>query len=142
MEEPPQPIKAYCTVDPHNLTKVGDEYYCQRCSKTLVNAEQGCSVNRARFTRASNLICGFVSALALAGCVTNDGDIPLPGIYYSPDEIDTNSGEYPTAKRVDGEVGVVESPYGGHLVEVSRLPEGSLVIDPNFPVEAKKLFRI
>lgn len=142
MKQSSQPIEAYCTVDPARLTKVEDEYFCQKCSKTLVNSALESNSERVRFARAGKLICGFTSAIALAGCGTNNADLPLPGIYYSPEELDLRIEDYPAAKPLKGKVGVVASPYGGHLVDISRLPAGSLVIDPNYPAESKKLFRI
>lgn len=77
----------------------------------------------------------------MSSCSTVDPDIPLPGIYFSEEEIDSKGGLYPTAKAVEGEDGIVISPYGGHQVNVSRIPLGSLVIDPQYPAEDLKLFR-
>ena len=163
-------IKIFCTIDPTELTKVGNEYYCNKCSHTLINVAEESKKQRNQI-QVSSLICGFVSALSLTSCSTHvdnetiknselplsannnaiinkiekptkERDIPLPGIYFSSEDMKAKDQEYPIAKPVVGKVGFVESPFGGHHIDVSHLPEGSLAMDPNYPMKDRKIFRI
>ena len=134
-------IQAYCTVHPDKLSSCGDSIRCEQCQKTLLNLDNP-QVDRSTFTKASGMVCGIFAAFAMSSCSPHHEGIVPPGIYYSPEEIDPQSDTYPSAQTVDGKNGIVLSPYGGHEVDVSRIPANSLVIDPIFPAEELKLFRI
>lgn len=48
----------------------------------------------------------------------------------------------PTAEPVPNKPGFVISPYNGKWIDVTGLPVGEAVADPDFPVEEKKYFRV
>lgn len=50
--------------------------------------------------------------------------------------------EWPFATPVPGREGLVFSPYNQKIVDVSGLPSGTLVTDPTFSPDEKKLFRV
>jgi hypothetical protein len=160
-DTPEDKIHAFCTVDPSEMEREGDQIICTKCSREMANldANKGEQPSRSG-ARSKGFLCGVIFAAALSSCATNsevapDGEgqpcdgsappgeeeIPLPGVYYGSIKAPVDF-EYPNAKPVEGEPGIVESPYGGHRVDVSRIPPGSLVIDPNFSVESEKYFRI
>jgi len=162
-DTPDDKIHAFCTVDPSYLKRDGDQIFCTKCSREMADLDAPEDGRSAAGARSKGLLCGVISAAALSSCATNkdvspdkegqlylglppanEEEIPLPGVYYgrfkAPLESEVSS--YPEAKPVEGKPGFVESPYGGHLVDVSRIPPGSVVIDPNFDVESKQFFRI
>jgi len=70
------------------------------------------------------------------------GKRPTPMLLAGKADIGHDASNYPEAKPIDGQPGKVKSPYGGHTVDVSRVPPNSLVIDPKFGAESDKFFRI
>ncbi len=50
--------------------------------------------------------------------------------------------DVPTASRVPGKTNFVFSPYNNRVVDVEGMPSGTLVCDPTYPSEEKKLFRV
>ena len=126
------PIKAYCTVDPSQLVETGDGVLCKQCRKRLhdtsVSGGSGCG-----FVRAVGL-SALATTIALSACKPEEripvGEMALP------------SGHHPRAQYVAGSTDRVISPHTGKEVDVTGLPPGSLVIDPGFPAEEKKYFRL
>lgn len=57
---------------------------------------------------------------------------PLPGSRPEP----------PVAVAVPGKPGFVFSPYNNKIVDVTGMPEGTLIADPNYSAEEKKHFRL
>lgn len=50
--------------------------------------------------------------------------------------------EHPVAKAVEGQPGFVLSPFNKQIVDVRGVPAGTLVQDPTYPAEEKRLFRV
>ncbi|MFD0894083.1 hypothetical protein KBB96_02925 [Luteolibacter ambystomatis] len=50
--------------------------------------------------------------------------------------------EHPVAKVVGGQPGFVVSPFNKQIVDVRGVPAGTLVLDPTYPTEEKRLFRV
>ena len=50
--------------------------------------------------------------------------------------------EYPEAAPVPGRPEFVFSPYNNEIIDVADIPSGTLVMDPRFPPEEKKYFRV
>lgn len=48
----------------------------------------------------------------------------------------------PVAKPVPDKLGFVISPYNGKWIDVRGVAPGELMLDPHFPVEEKKYFRV
>jgi hypothetical protein len=48
----------------------------------------------------------------------------------------------PVAKPVPDKPGFVISPYNGKWIDVTGVAPGELMLDPHFPAEEKKLFRV
>ena len=143
MKKQDSKIQVYCTVSKDELSKVGDEYYCQKCSHRLIDVDNLSDFQRRRLSRAGQLVCGFISALTLAGCSPTEGDVPLPGITMYTDGFDPENQEIPTAKRVEGQPHLVESPFGnGRLIDVSDHSPGDCLIDPYYPGGERKIFRV
>jgi hypothetical protein len=162
-------IRAFCTVDPSYLEREGDQIFCRKCSREMANLDLEDGDSQPTGGRARRLLCGVISAAALSSCTTgkmapDDGvplldrnphkdEVPLPGIKvyqgegavygsFRSDYDGASTDTYPKAIHIEGKPGFVESPYGGHPVDVSRIPPGSLVIDPKFGAESGKIFRI
>jgi len=132
-------IKAYCTVDSSRVSQSGSTYHCDKCNKNLVNLNDS-TTSRSNFSKAGGLVCGIFATVAISSCSTIIEE-PV-GIFYSPQDFDSKGDLYPSAQAVEGEEGIVISPYGGHRVDVSKIPADSLVIDPHYSAEELKLFRI
>lgn len=49
---------------------------------------------------------------------------------------------YPPAQAVPGKPGMVFSPHSNKIVDVNGLPSGTLLAEPEFPLEEKKYFRV
>ena len=49
---------------------------------------------------------------------------------------------YPVAKPVEGKPGFVISPFNGKVVDVSGIDPGVVVVDPNFPEDDKRYFKV
>lgn len=49
---------------------------------------------------------------------------------------------HPVALQVEGQPGMVISPYGGKIVDVRNIPPGTLVQDPTAQPEDKAYFRV
>lgn len=48
----------------------------------------------------------------------------------------------PVAEPVQGQPGMVISPFNGRQIDVKGIPPGTLVADPTYPLEDKKYFRV
>lgn len=48
----------------------------------------------------------------------------------------------PVAQPVPNKPGFVISPYNGKWIDVTGIPAGELMLDPHFPSEEKKFFRV
>jgi hypothetical protein len=48
----------------------------------------------------------------------------------------------PVAEPVEGQPGMVVSPFNGKLIDVKGIQPGTLVADPTYPIEEKKYFRV
>lgn len=48
----------------------------------------------------------------------------------------------PVAEPVQGQAGMVISPFNGKPIDVKGIPPGTLVADPTYPLEDKKYFRV
>jgi len=48
----------------------------------------------------------------------------------------------PVAKAVAGQPGFVLSPFSNKIVDVRGLPAGTRVLDPNYPKEQRRYFRL
>jgi len=158
-------IQAFCTVDPSFLERDGDQIICRKCSREMADLDAAnAGKSTAAGSRSKQLLCGVISAAALSSCTVgkieqphqkgkfdpgkpskpNEEETPLPGIYYGSrqEPVNFESTSYPEAKPIKGQPDMVESPYGGHPVDVSNVPPNSLVIDPKFGAESDKFFRI
>jgi len=135
------PIKAFCTVNTEKITHDGESYFCDQCQCKLLDVDNKQKIS-SKFKRTSGIVCGIATAITLSSCGNNIDDIPIPGIYYSEEDLNSKGGLYPEAKYIDKEKNTVISPFGGHTIDVGRIPMGSLVIDPLYSVEELKIFRI
>jgi hypothetical protein len=52
------------------------------------------------------------------------------------------TGPIPVARAVPGKPGYVFSPFNNRLIDVSGIPSGRLVADPQYPAREKKHFRV
>lgn len=59
-----------------------------------------------------------------------------------PDDKAERPGEIPVAEPVPGKPGFVISPFNGKWLDVTGLPAGETVADPQFPAGEKKYFRV
>ncbi len=50
--------------------------------------------------------------------------------------------EYPVAQVVPGKEGYVLSPFNNRVIDTRDVPSGTLVADPTYPSEEKKIFRV
>lgn len=48
----------------------------------------------------------------------------------------------PTASQVPGKAGFVFSPFNNKIIDVGGVPPGTLVMDPTYPAEEKRMFRV
>jgi hypothetical protein len=144
---------------------------CQKCQKLLhdTSVADGAPSHRDvrcgffRFVRMS----AVATSVALAAC-DNEGrrpeahvpernenhippEAPFVGVLVPeppprtapPEDSGESTADYPTAEPTsDSNRRMMISPYTGKHVDVRNIPAGSLVIDPDFPPEARKYFRI
>lgn len=157
MNQPRQenPIKVFCTVDRFCMVESDDGVFCTKCQKPLVD------LNRNQTSAPHDEgTCGFyrvmgvtalASTLALVACKSNPRrDIQVGEMTLPPGQqenvrvgkMQMPQAGYPVAAFVPGRDDRVISPYDGKEVDVSGLPEGALVMDPHFPAEEKKFFRV
>jgi hypothetical protein len=164
MMKPLPKLQISCTVDPSELESTPEGVFCRKCRKGLAD------VSRAgeRGTMSGG-VCGVMrrlagpvvgSAVALSGCSADSGasdsirvkpqtdpfierpeEILVPGSYAYPGEKAPDPDDYPFAERT-AEPGIVISPYTGKKVDVSRVPQRTLVIDPAYRMEDGKFFRV
>ena len=71
----------------------------------------------------------------LAPAVPEDSEAPAT-------EVGPESVEIPVAKPVPDKPGFVVSPFNGKWIDVTGLPAGEIVADPEFPAEDKKYFKV
>jgi hypothetical protein len=152
--QPPSPIGVHCTVDRTSLIATGEALFCTKCRKTLLDLNQPHSLENLVDSR-----CGFyrtlgvttlASTMALAACEERKYDqMAMGSVPISAENRDIKVGrvkkpeaEYPVAKFAPGKIDIVISPYTGKKIDVSGLPAGTLVMDPDFPADQKKFFRV
>jgi hypothetical protein len=73
------------------------------------------------------------------------GDLTPQGVIEEGKRIKADNLEraaWPLAKAVSGKPGFVTSPYTRKPVDIASIPAGSVVCDPDYPMQAKKYFRI
>lgn len=58
-----------------------------------------------------------------------------------PQAVEIKDG-YPVATAVPNKAGFVFSPYNQQLIDVTSIPSGTLVMDPHYPSDEKKFFRV
>ena len=59
-----------------------------------------------------------------------------------PVPVEPVNGGAPVAKPVPDKPGFVISPYNGKWIDVTGVAPGELMLDPHFPAEEKKYFRV
>ena len=159
-------IQVFCPVDPSQLESTPHGVVCRKCQQELVDVARPSETKKL-----TNGVCGVMrhligpvvgSTIALSGCSLDsassdsehlkelenqdEGDsrrseITLPGIYFHPGGETYDPNAYPVAEHTD-KPGIVISPYTQSKVDVSRISEGTLVLDPAFKMADKKFFRV
>lgn len=148
------PIAVHCTIDRACLIEKGDELFCTKCQKSLLNmnrpqANEKLTEGRCGFYRALG-VTTLASTMALAACKEKKYEGIAVGSVQLPAEnrdivvgrVRMPENEYPVAKQAPGKEGIVISPYSGKEVDVRDIPPGTLVMDPSFPPNEKKFFRV
>lgn len=77
----------------------------------------------------------------VAEILTGDASEQLPPVEPVPEKTDEKPA-IPTAEPVPDKPGFVISPFNGKWIDVSGIPVGETVADPDFPPEEKKYFRV
>jgi hypothetical protein len=146
-------ILVHCTVDRTSIVNNGGTYMCTKCNRRLLDVAN----NEMPDRNDPRPLCGIIlkaavaGSLALAGCedagrgrdVNPVGLIPDPRDAHGArivEEIENK--QFPTAERSTQDPNRVISPYTGKEVSVEGIPPGSLVTDPDFPMEDQKYFRL
>lgn len=137
------PIKVYCTVDRSQIIDTPSGAFCTKCQTPLQDLNTPETTNspgefKCGIFRAIG-ISTLASTLALAACSKTRSEHDRP---VKVGKVQLPMGNYPTAKYVSGSNDRVISPYTGKEVDVTGLTPGSLVMDPDYPSDAKKYFRI
>lgn len=146
-------ILVHCTVDPASIVKNGENFMCTKCNRRLLDVAN----NEMPDRNDPRPLCGIIlkaavaGSLALAGCeearkgkdVYPVGTIAYPGDAHSARIVaEIENKQFPTAERSAQDPNSVISPYTGKEILVEGIPPGSLVTDPDFPMEDQKYFRL
>lgn len=146
-------ILVHCTVDRASIVKNGETFMCTKCNRRLLDVAN----NEMPDRNDPRPLCGIIlkaavaGSLALAGCeearkgkdVYPVGLIALPADPHGARVVaEIENKQFPTAERSLRDPNHVISPYTGNEVLVEGIPPGSLVTDPDFPMEDQKYFRV
>jgi hypothetical protein len=148
-------ILVHCTVDRTSIVNNGETYMCTKCNRRLLDVAN----NEMPDRNDPRPLCGIIlkaavaGSLALAGCEKEQGPVGMveypkgtiayPGDAHSAQIVEEiENKQFPTAERSTQDPDRVISPYTGKEVSVEGIPPGSLVTDPDFPMEDQKYFRL
>lgn len=138
------PIKVYCTVDRSLIIDTPSGAFCTKCQTPLQDLNTPETTNSPGEFKCGIFrtigISTLASTLALAACSKKRLEHDRPLVWVGNEQLPTEN--YPNAKYVAGSNERVISPYTGKEVDVTGLTPGSLVMDPDYPSDAKKYFRI